>query len=464
MAKKICGYDIIEELGESEYAKVYKVTDGKNIHLGKKYMRSNGQGIPTSALRELDILSRINHPNIIKLEKVDMRENCEACAVFEYADNNLERYIFNGLKDKDVLKIFYELACGVKELHANGIIHTDLKPENCIIKDGVVKIANLDSLITPSGDAYTPEYFKSIWWSAPEILRGDDNFTNKVDVWSLGLILANMYVKEPITGKADVSTVLDRIEMSVVKYKTKSHPPKIMEQIYNNVYKKIPENVLPLLFSMLEVNPSKRIGISDVLKHSVLDNFKCKITKDVFYSVDSTIAREFKDFGYADGYRDRTKLINLLNDCYKVFFKSQKNADVLFTAIDILDRAYPYHEVSYAKEKMYVMMYTYVATCFWIAAKIHTSVPFDAVDIIPLMNEKLYYKESEIFNKINKEDIFRAECAILKKLKFQVYHATLYSLFPKNKQKILNYLIENPSPINIKDCDGVNQRPRKIVC
>ena len=55
----------------------------------------------------------------------------------------------------DPIKILFELACGLRELHVNNIIHSDLKPENCLMKKGVAKISDLDCIIVPSNQVNT---------------------------------------------------------------------------------------------------------------------------------------------------------------------------------------------------------------------------------------------------------------------------------------------------------------------
>lgn len=470
MANKICGYDIIEELGKGAFGKVYKVKDKNNVYAVKEYSTDfgSGEGIPTSALREIDILTRINHTNVIKLEKVHLTEKCEVCAIYEYADNDLEKYIDNGLQDKDILRIFFELACGLKELHDNNIIHTDLKPENCLIKDGVAKISDVDCLISSIDEGYAARAVSTLWWRAPELLSGEKFFTKKIDIWGLGLILANMYMKRPLVGADTEKGMLERIETLIVKYRQGVYNENTQKYLYEGLYKKVPEDVLPLMFSMLEIDPEKRIDIDVVLNHPVLDDFDCKITKDIFYSIDKTIGREFKNHDYIDCQEDRSKLIYLMYQIYKLKNIKGKNYDILFTSIDIFDRTYPYQEVYHSidKEIIYVMSYSWVVTCLWIACKLHIVSPPDPVDFSSLLNEHKNFRNARktMQLEIDPDDLIRFECIILKKLKFQVYHTTLYSLYPEHKKKILNYLMIQPSPIDVMLCDGVDKERKEIRC
>ena len=127
-----------------------------------------------------------------------------------------ERIVAHGQFDEATTKfLFRQMAIGVKYLHEHSITHRDLKPENILLMSpetnetlikitdfGLSKFINETSLLkTFCG---TPTYLgrrehcsgkKSTHWNrfylAPEILvsRGEGSYTNKVDVWSLGVIL-----------------------------------------------------------------------------------------------------------------------------------------------------------------------------------------------------------------------------------------------------------------------------------
>lgn len=147
----------------------------------------------TAARDEIDILTKIQHPNIIRVW--DVYETKEAlfivmdlCRGDELYDRIVSRVHYDEYDARIVMRQVLE---GVAYLHDNGIIHRDLKPENILLKDrkdpGQIVISDfgLAKLMPDEGLLFTacgsPQYV------APEVLIGEGyNFT--VDMWSCGVI------------------------------------------------------------------------------------------------------------------------------------------------------------------------------------------------------------------------------------------------------------------------------------
>ena len=91
----------------------------------------------------------------------------------------------------------YQIFDGVAYCHSKKIIHRDLKPQNLLIeKSGKVKIADFGlarSFSIPIR-AYTKEVL-TLWYRAPELLLGNSEYSISVDIWSIGCIFAEMYLK-----------------------------------------------------------------------------------------------------------------------------------------------------------------------------------------------------------------------------------------------------------------------------
>jgi len=142
--------------------------------------------------REIDIMKKLQHPNIIQLmEVIDTPDTL--FLVLEYVSGG---ELFDSIVNKgsyseiDAAKIVRQILEAIRYVHSNGIAHRDLKPENLLLsgegKEEFVKIADFglskdfgqEQLQTSCG---TPDYV------APEVLMGEP-YDMSVDLWSIGVI------------------------------------------------------------------------------------------------------------------------------------------------------------------------------------------------------------------------------------------------------------------------------------
>jgi len=172
-------------------------------------------GVPTSFLREAALLSKVQHPNIIKYFGSEIL-GCQAVMCTEFVfetftqwhkrleiKSSFERLI--DLKGK-----YRQLLVGVSFIHHQGIMHRNLKPDNIFIdQTGLVKLGDFTTtrMLDIPFQSYTPEDSKErersgremrrLWYRAPELILRDEIYGPKVDTWSVGCLLA-----EAATGKA----------------------------------------------------------------------------------------------------------------------------------------------------------------------------------------------------------------------------------------------------------------------
>ena len=115
-----------------------------------KFIDSEEEGIDYGSLREISILRRLHHPNILQL--LDMVDHgARNFAVFEFSDLNLMLHLISmdeiNRKDSINIKSFcWQLFNAVRYIHHKGVIHRNLNPRNLYISsEGYLKIANFDS-------------------------------------------------------------------------------------------------------------------------------------------------------------------------------------------------------------------------------------------------------------------------------------------------------------------------------
>lgn len=185
--------------------------------------RSEPEGVPSTALREISVLRELRHHAVVQLLDVVLTDN-KLFLVFEFLHMDLKRLmdINKGPLPLDLVKVtkiiqkqeitslkpytYYhalvasfqsylrQLLEGIAYCHAQRVLHRDLKPQNLLVDtEGHIKLADF-GLARAFGipvRAYTHEVI-TLWYRAPEILLGTKFYSTSVDVWSLACIYAEM--------------------------------------------------------------------------------------------------------------------------------------------------------------------------------------------------------------------------------------------------------------------------------
>ena len=142
---------------------------------------------------EISILTKINHPNIIRFVEM-LRTANNYYLVYEYCNGGtLADYIKikKKLPEDDAIKIFAQLRSAFELLYKEKILHRDLKPTNILFHNGVIKIADFGFCKEMLKDEMTQTMVGSPIYMAPEVLKGSI-YDNRADIWSLGVILYEM--------------------------------------------------------------------------------------------------------------------------------------------------------------------------------------------------------------------------------------------------------------------------------
>ena len=188
-------YQVIKKIGEGAYGKIYKVKNKQSgdIRAMKQITKSKIPDI-TKFQTEIQILSMVDHPNIVRLFEVIeddkyfnlLQELCTGGELYK-------KYQTTQLKEKEIAKIFNQIMSAVAYCHEKGIVHRDLKLENILLsKTNLLKIIDFglssyyDSnklLSTPCG---------SLCYASPELLSGQKYDGILIDIWSVGVILYAM--------------------------------------------------------------------------------------------------------------------------------------------------------------------------------------------------------------------------------------------------------------------------------
>lgn len=289
-------YERLEKIGEGTYGVVYKarnIRTNQIVALKRIRLDSDSEGVPSTAIREISFLKELSEDfNIVKLIDV-LHSNGEKKLhlVFEYLDQDLKKYIDSYVgkpMPQYIIKSFlYQLISGVAFCHQKRILHRDLKPQNLLINaQGALKLADfgLARSISIPVRTYTHEVV-TLWYRAPEILLGCQNYSFGVDVWSIGCILAEMVTGRSLfQGDSEIDQLFRIFRTlgtpddtiwpgfsQLPDYKDKF--PKWDKQDIVNVIGDLEVEGQNLLRKMLIYCPDKRIECPMALKHNYFRDF-----------------------------------------------------------------------------------------------------------------------------------------------------------------------------------------------
>lgn len=275
----------LEKLGRGAIGIVFKAQNkstGEFVALKRIRVDNEEEGIPCTAIREISLLKEIQHDNIVKLYDVIYTDR-KLTLVFEFAETDLKKYLDyeqQPLAIGTVKAFLYQLLQGIQYCHSKKIMHRDLKPGNLLItKSGTLKIADF-GLARAYGipvRAYSSEVV-TLWYRAPDILLGNTNYTDSIDMWSIGCIFAEMLLRTPLFPGANPTEQIDLIfkclgtPEAIPPFEITSHryPPQDLAILFAHC----PEEGRLLLFEMLQCIPTDRISASNALLSSFFTNLE----------------------------------------------------------------------------------------------------------------------------------------------------------------------------------------------
>ena len=259
-------------LGSGSFGSVYeaKNTIFQNTVAMKVIKKDPNNELDEQEIKnEIDILKKLSHPNIVKIYEFYI-SNSHYYIITEFCkDGELFSYIKNKYSERQLAVLFYQVFSGLWYLHDNKILHRDIKLENIMIskieKDNETGEDLFWAKIIDFGTAKIFEKNKkekdvvgSSYYIAPEVLK--QNYNEKCDTWSVGVILYMMLVgRAPFDGKDDEEIIC---KINSGEYNNKE--PKLL--------KHSPE-VRDLVSKLLQKDISRRYSAREALSHPWFDKY-----------------------------------------------------------------------------------------------------------------------------------------------------------------------------------------------
>ncbi|XP_024932253.2 cyclin-dependent kinase C-1 isoform X1 [Ziziphus jujuba] len=292
-------FEKLEQIGEGTYGQVFMARETKSgeiVALKKIRMDNEKEGFPITAIREIKILKKLEHENIIKLKEIvtctgdakDEQRNQDGnkfmggvYMVFEYMDHDL-----TGLADRPGLRFTVpQIKCYMKQLltglhycHVNQVLHRDIKGSNLLIdNEGQLKLADFGlarSFSNDHGGNLTNRVI-TLWYRPPELLLGATRYGPAVDMWSVGCIFGELLYGKPILPGKNEPEQLNKIfelcgspdennwpDVSKTPWYNNFKPTRPMKRRIREMFRNLPcsfdRHALDLLDHLLTLDPNQR--------------------------------------------------------------------------------------------------------------------------------------------------------------------------------------------------------------
>lgn len=240
-------------------------------------MMSAGSSASGDLVREIAVLKKLDHPNVVKLrEVIDDPSSDSLLLVMEYvAGGSLEQAQVGPkgarrwvpVPEAVTLRYVQEICQGLEYLHANHVVHGDLKPANLLRGgDGHIKIVDFGSALVyqETAGAWDGQVSGTPAFRAPESLKSGYKLTHKVDNWAVGVCIYQWtFGRLPFSGTS-TSEVFDSISNQPLML-----PPEIA----------ISATLADLIALMLTKDPAKRPSLAAVMRHPWMARAPAPLTK-----------------------------------------------------------------------------------------------------------------------------------------------------------------------------------------
>ena len=455
----------MSRIGKGSYGVVYKAKIDDKIYAVKRNLTDDTTDF-VGCIRELDILLRLNHPNIVILEKIvydkefpkqdntdpDFKDDSIHFG-FEMCKYDLHKMIYYQQTPVQInKKLMVDILLGIEYMHSRGIIHRDMKPSNVLItfdqdengKQGTIPIAklcdfNLSKPFTIQG-VNSPKIITSCY-RPPEIVDGK-LYDMKVDIWSIGCIFFEMVSRKRIVnGYKD-----NEIGKEIQKMLKKTAGVPVYAQMIPKEYK----DILPLFENIFTTSSEKRWTASQLLKHPYFDDQREYIqkvqSKHPLCPPNNTIIRIADRKDRDEGARI---FIKSLTEFSKAIWYRHRT---FFMAIDIFERYMIWCEKNkvpiYQGEDLQFLVYI----CLYIAIKYYS-----IMNVCPEFSQIGGDKFSTPEYKQKGQEL---ELKILDEiLDFKVYRKTVYEVADEISDRLTIGIIQalfeailcHPNKVNGKD-------------
>ncbi|XP_076862818.1 mitogen-activated protein kinase 12b [Brachyhypopomus gauderio] len=288
-------YRDLVQVGTGAYGTVCSAMDrktGVQVAIKKLHRPFQTRLFAKRAYRELRLLKHMKHENVIGLLDVFTAELSldrfyDFYLVMPFMGTDLGKLMkMEKLSEDRVQFLVYQMLRGLKYIHSAGIIHRDLKPGNLAVNQNC-ELKILDFGLARQADSEMTGYVVTRWYRAPEVILNWMHYSQTVDIWSVGCIMAEMLLGRPLFKGNDHLDQLREI-MKITGTPSQDFIMKLQSQDAKNYIRSLPKvpkkdlrsvfkvssDVVSAMEKMLVLDPDRRVSAASALELTMFSEFR----------------------------------------------------------------------------------------------------------------------------------------------------------------------------------------------
>ncbi|KAI9890151.1 MAG: Cyclin-dependent kinase 10 [Vezdaea aestivalis] len=286
-------FERLNHIEEGSYGFVSRARDqgtGEVVALKMLKMEA-AEGFPITGLREIEILMRMRHENVVRLREVVVGDDVkEVFLVMDFVEHDLRTLLEDMTEPflpSETKALMQQLTRGMDFLHSNFILHRDLKTSNLLLSNrGELKIADFGMARQTSSPPppNLTQLVVTLWYRSPELILGAEIYGPEIDVWSIGCIWGELLTRDPLfSGKNEVEQIGKIFDLCGIptqeswpsfrrlknakSLRLPNGSPINLDNRLRTQYPSLTSAGASLLASLLSLNPAHRPTTDQTLQH-----------------------------------------------------------------------------------------------------------------------------------------------------------------------------------------------------
>jgi glycogen synthase kinase 3 beta len=249
--------------------------------------------------RELQIMRLLDHPNIVALKhcffSTTDKDELYLNLVLEYVPETVYRIAkhYNRMNQRMPLvyvKLYtYQICRSLAYIHSGiGVCHRDIKPQNLLVNPHThqLKLCDFGSAKVLVKGEPNISYICSRYYRAPELIFGATEYTTAIDIWSMGCVMAELLLGQPLfPGESGVDQLVEIIKVlgtptrEEIKCMNPNYTefkfPQIKAHPWHKVFhKRMPPEAVDLVSRLLQYSPNLRCNALEACVHPFFDELR----------------------------------------------------------------------------------------------------------------------------------------------------------------------------------------------